>query len=136
MEATSSSSSSPKSVSVEDSLHGRVLLNDCMNSHFLGYDINQGEKASTDDITSLSIGVPAAADCSVISTSQIPILERTMDKRVSHKSHGEMLRREDEDVIESCEEASKSWATHSTSSDFISSKETFIRNRVSILGFF
>lgn len=129
LEATSSSSSSPKSVSVGDSLHGRVLLNDCMNSHFLGYDINQGEKASTDDITSLSIGVPAAADCSVISTSQIPILERTMDKRVSHKSHGEMLRREDEDVIESCEEASKSWATHSTSSDFISSKETFIRNR-------
>nr|POE49690.1 ubiquitin carboxyl-terminal hydrolase 15 [Quercus suber] len=128
LETTSSSSSSPKSVSVEESLHGRVLLNDYMNSQFLGYDNDQGEKVSTDDLTSLSFGVPAVVDYSAIGNSQIPILERTVNKRVSHKPQNELLRGEDKDVIDSCEDASKSRATHLTS-DFISSKEAFTRHR-------
>ncbi|KAL4598613.1 hypothetical protein ACB092_11G070700 [Castanea dentata] len=128
LETTSSSSSSPKSVSVDESLHGRVLLKDYMNSQFLGYNNDQGEKVSTDDLTSLSFGVPAVVDCSAIGNSQIPILERTVNKRVSHKPQNEMLRGEDKDVIDSCEDASKSRATHLTS-DFISSKEAFTRHR-------
>ncbi|XP_075646169.1 ubiquitin carboxyl-terminal hydrolase 15 isoform X2 [Castanea sativa] len=128
LETTSSSSSSPKAVSVDESLHGRVLLKDYMNSQFLGYNNDQGEKVSTDDLTSLSFGVPAVVDCSAIGNSQIPILERTVNKRVSHKPQNEMLRGEDKDVIDSCEDASKSRATHLTS-DFISSKEAFTRHR-------
>lgn len=128
---TSSSSSSPRSLSVEESIHERVLLDESMKSQFLGYNINQRDKAPTDDITypSISIGVSAAGDCSAVGTSQIPILERrTMDKRVSRKSHSEVLRREDKDVIDAYEEASKSGPTHSTS-NFISSKEAFIRHK-------
>ncbi|XP_050279662.1 ubiquitin carboxyl-terminal hydrolase 15 isoform X2 [Quercus robur] len=128
LETTSSSSSSPKSVSVEESLHGRVLHNDYMNSQFLGYDNDQGEKVSADDLTSLSFGVPGVVDFSTIGNSQIPILERTVNKRVSHKPQNEILRGEDKDVIDSCEDASKSRATHLTS-DFISSKEAFTRHR-------
>lgn len=106
-----------------------------MNSQFLGYDTDQGEKVSTDDLTSLSFGVPAVVDCSAIGNSQIPILERTVNKQVSHKPQNEMLRGEDKDVIDSREDASKSRATHLTS-DFISSKEAFTRHRVSIFGIY
>jgi hypothetical protein len=129
-----SSSSSPKSLSVEESIHERVLLNESMKSQFLGYNINQRDKAPTDDITypSISIGVSAAGDCSAVGNSQIPMLERrAMGKRVSRKSHSEVLRREDKDVIDTYEEASKSGTTHSTS-NFISSKEALIRHKVSI----
>lgn len=105
-----------------------------MKSQFLGYNINQRDKAPTDDLTypSVSIGVSAAGDCSTVGTSKIPILERrTMDKWASHKSHSEVLRREDKDVIDAYEEASKSSTIHSTS-NFISSKEVLIRHKVSI----
>ncbi|KAE8124593.1 hypothetical protein FH972_019460 [Carpinus fangiana] len=133
---TNSSSSSPKSLSIEESIHGRVLLNESMKSQFLGYNINLRDKAPTDDITypSVSIGVSAAGDCSAVGTSQVPILERrTTDKRASRKSHSEVLRREDKDVIDAYEEASKSSTTHSTS-NFISSKEVLIRHRVNAHG--
>lgn len=133
---TSSSSSSVKTVSVEESLHERVSLNDRMNSQFLGYKINALEKVTSDDTTypSLSIDISAAADCSAIGTSKIPSLERTVDNLFSRKSHSEMFTGEDKDVYYK-EEQSKTRGTPSITFNIISSKEAFMRNRVSILKF-
>lgn len=115
-----------------------ALHNDDMNSQFLEYINKQAakEKASSDNINHCptTTGLFAYGDCSTIDTSQGCAPERSAEKRVSRKSNGEMLRREDVAIVDSCEETIRTRSTSLTINS-ISSKEAFRRHKVLILRF-
>ncbi|XVE63255.1 hypothetical protein DITRI_Ditri07aG0005300 [Diplodiscus trichospermus] len=129
---SASSSSSPRVASFEES----ALLSDDMNSQF--FAINKQavmEKATLDDINSCPIttGVFGNGDCPTVDTSQVCAPERSTDKRISSKSNREMLR-EDIAISDSYEETLTTRTASSTTNN-ISSKETFIRHKSRTSGF-
>ncbi|KAB2043711.1 hypothetical protein ERO13_D01G030100v2 [Gossypium hirsutum] len=115
-----------------------VLHSDNMNSQFLEYINKQAakEKASSDNINHCptTTGLFANGDCSTIDTSQGCAPERSAEKRVSRKSNGEVLRREDVAIVDSCEETLRTRAT-SLPINSISSKEAFRRHKSRTNGF-
>ncbi|MBA0822782.1 hypothetical protein Goarm_019562, partial [Gossypium armourianum] len=115
-----------------------VLHSDNMNSQFLEYINKQAakEKASSDNINHCptTTGLFANGDCSIIDTSQGCAPERSAEKRVSRKSNGEVLRREDAAIVDSCEETLRTRAT-SLPINSISSKEAFRRHKSRTSGF-
>ncbi|MBA0675861.1 hypothetical protein Goari_017382, partial [Gossypium aridum] len=115
-----------------------VLHSDNMNSQFLEYINKQAakEKASSDNINHCptTTGLFANGDCSTIDTSQGCAPERSAEKRVSCKSNGEVLRREDVAIVDSCEETLRTRAT-SLPINSISSKEAFRRHKSRTSGF-
>ncbi|MBA0758959.1 hypothetical protein Gotri_021907 [Gossypium trilobum] len=115
-----------------------VLHSDNMNSQFLEYINKQAakEKASSDNINHCptTTGLFANGDCSTIDTSQGRAPERSAEKRVSRKSNGEVLRREDVAIVDSCEETLRTRAT-SLPINSISSKEAFRRHKSRSSGF-
>ncbi|KAL6313404.1 hypothetical protein AAG906_001117 [Vitis piasezkii] len=131
---THSSITSLKAAAIEESVHERVSVNDSMNSQFYGSGIKQTvlEKASGNIINpSFSTGVPATNACSSIDTSRITMMERrTGDKWVSRKSSREILKKEDVAICGSTEEVSTSSNTSITSSDDISLKEAYTRQKL------
>ncbi|GMJ05368.1 ubiquitin-specific protease 15 [Hibiscus trionum] len=130
---SSSTSSFPSVASFEES----ALLSDNMNSQFLEYINKQAakENAPLDNINHCPIttGLFDNGDCSTIDTSQVCAPERA-DKRISRKSYGEMLRREDVAVFDSCEETLRTRATSSTPNN-MSSKEAHRRQKSRTSGF-
>ncbi|MBA0549815.1 hypothetical protein Golob_020824, partial [Gossypium lobatum] len=114
------------------------LHSDNMNSQFLEYINKQAakEKASSDNINHCptTTGLFANGDCSTIDTSQGCAPERSAEKRVSRKSNGEVLRREDVAIVDSCEETLRTRAT-SLPINSISSKEAFRRHKSRTSGF-
>ncbi|MBA0791844.1 hypothetical protein Gohar_016393, partial [Gossypium harknessii] len=111
-----------------------VLHSDNMNSQFLEYINKQAakEKASSDNINHCptTTGLFANGDCSTIGCAP----ERSAEKRVSRKSNGEVLRREDVAIVDSCEETLRTRAT-SLPINSISSKEAFRRHKSRTSGF-
>ncbi|KAI8008614.1 Ubiquitin carboxyl-terminal hydrolase 15 [Camellia lanceoleosa] len=124
---TNSCSSSPMSISNEESIYERFLLSDRTNLQSPGYNIKNPEhgKTSADHRIHHSISNSASAtnSCTSIDASGVPMMERrSTDRRVSRKSK---LRREDETILDSTE-VSASSVTPSTSS----SKEANIRHKL------
>ncbi|KAK8648242.1 hypothetical protein V6N13_129002 [Hibiscus sabdariffa] len=129
-----SSSSFPSVASFEES----GLLSDNMNSQFFEYINKQAakENAPLDNINRCPItsGFFDNRTCSTTDTSQVCAPEKRADKRISRKANGEMLRREDIVVFNSCEETLRTTATSSTPNN-ISSKETHRRHKSRTSGF-
>ncbi|PSS05905.1 Ubiquitin carboxyl-terminal hydrolase [Actinidia chinensis var. chinensis] len=124
---TNSFSSSPMAASDEESIYERILLNDRMSSQCSGYNMKhpEHEKTSADERIpqSISNGASAATVCTSIDASGVPMMgRRSTDRRVSRKSK---LRKEDEAILDSAEEASRSSFSCST----LSNKEAYIRHK-------
>ncbi|XP_052887301.1 ubiquitin carboxyl-terminal hydrolase 15-like isoform X2 [Gossypium arboreum] len=115
-----------------------VLHSDNMDSRFLEYINKQAakEKTSSDNINHCptTTSLFANGDCSTIDTSQGCAPERSAEKRVSRKSNGEVLRREDVAIVDSCEETLRTRTTSLTINS-ISSKEAFRRHKSRTSGF-
>ncbi|KAB2602000.1 ubiquitin carboxyl-terminal hydrolase 15-like [Pyrus ussuriensis x Pyrus communis] len=130
-----SSSSSPMAVSFGESFHEKFLPNDSINSQYFGSKMEQNlaEQAPPDNIIypSTSTGAPVMLDCaSSVDTSQVSMPERrSVDKRVSRKSHRQ-LRKKVEVALDSSEETSFGWTTHLGSSNVNSSKEVFMEHKL------
>ncbi|XP_057506894.1 ubiquitin carboxyl-terminal hydrolase 15-like isoform X1 [Actinidia eriantha] len=123
---TNSFSSSPMAASDEESIYERILLKDRMSSQCSGYNIKHPEpwKTSSDERIPQFISSGASATvCTSFDASGVPMTgRRSTDRRVSRKSK---LRREDEAILDSTEEASRSSFSCSTSSN----KEAHIRHK-------
>ena len=122
-------------VSVEESIHERLLLNESLNCQYFGYNVEHTilDKAAPENIVypSISTGVSATIDCSTIDASQVSALERrSSEKRASRKSNKEALRRKDGVALNSSAEVSGSWNAYMTSSNIVSAKEVLKGHRV------
>ncbi|GMJ10027.1 ubiquitin-specific protease 15 [Hibiscus trionum] len=135
LQLESESSSSFHSVA---SFEESALLSDNMNSQFYEYINKQAaqENAPLDNINHcpLTTGLFDNGDCSTTDTSQVCAPEKRADKRISRKSNGEMLRREDVAVFNSCEETLRTRASSSTPNN-ISSKGAHRRHKSRTSGF-
>ncbi|XP_039060708.1 ubiquitin carboxyl-terminal hydrolase 15-like isoform X1 [Hibiscus syriacus] len=131
---SSSSSSFPSVASFEE----YTLLSNKLNSQFFEYINKQASKenAPLDNINHCSIttGLFDYGDCSTTDASQVFAPEKRADKRISRESNGEILRREDAAVFDSCEETLRTRATSSIPNN-ISSKEAHRRDKARTSGF-
>ncbi|XP_058219926.1 ubiquitin carboxyl-terminal hydrolase 15 isoform X1 [Rhododendron vialii] len=96
---------SPMSASNDESIYERILQNDTMSAQCAGYNKHpEHEKGSDDDW--IHHFDSSGASATSFDASGLPMIERrSADRRVSRKSR---LRREDEAMLDSTEEASTS----------------------------
>ncbi|XP_057949648.1 ubiquitin carboxyl-terminal hydrolase 15 [Malania oleifera] len=129
---TSSSSSSPKPASVEESIHERVLIPEDMNSQFFGSNTKHPakDKAALENRFCPSITGAPASSSAIMDIPQVSMSQRRIaDRWVSRKSNREMLRKEDT-LFNFSEEIPRNGFPSSTSSNVIPSKESYMRHKL------
>uniref|UniRef100_A0A6N2NAV1 ubiquitinyl hydrolase 1 n=1 Tax=Salix viminalis TaxID=40686 RepID=A0A6N2NAV1_SALVM len=122
---TTSSCSSPKATSCDESILEKLSINDGLDLFSLGYNSKQltmDNGLSDNNVHPLtSTGAWAAGNCPATVTTQEVMLHRSsQDKQVSCKSNKEMSRRQDVAVFNSSHETSGSRPANLTSSSSIS----------------
>ncbi|KAJ6333127.1 hypothetical protein OIU77_009067 [Salix suchowensis] len=122
---TTSSCSSPKATSCDESILEKLSFNDGLDLFSLGYNSKQltmDNGLSDNNVHPLtSTGAWAAGNCPATVTTQEVMLHRSsQDKQVSCKSNKEMSRRQDVAVFNSSHETSGSRPANLTSSSSIS----------------
>nr|DAD33882.1 TPA_asm: hypothetical protein HUJ06_012733 [Nelumbo nucifera] len=128
------SNSSPKPVSIEDSVDQRTLLNENLNKLFYGYEIKQQEITSPDKPNHAPINTAIASTTTTttaVNASEVSLLEgKLLDKQVSSRSKRECSRSEDVASHGSSQEAYNSRVTDPTLPNIISLKEISLRHKL------